>query len=208
MAQKKIPVPDWMKNLDEHAKNRVAKLTMQTDSSNTNSESDISVEFSVTPAQAAAAISWVRQKSFASTTNAISSTGESPKVKVSQPPMKTRSSNTPKKAVPSKDASKGSEPPKVASRRWGRSPRREGRDKRNSTATTRKLPTHRYRRRRKRSRISPSMVSEITRLIVKVLQLKGAMTLGSLAQQLCCRQEDVQNILNGLWFVWFTHPIL
>lgn len=173
-------------------------MAMQTAShpgSKSNNERDISKHFSVTPAQAAAAVAWVNQKSVASASNAVPSSGKSPRMVVDKSPsMKTRSMGT-LRGVPRKIASRRSAPPKVG---WGQRGQSEGRAKTKSRPTTRKLTPSKYRRRKKRSRISTSMVSEITKLIIKVLQLKGAMTVTALAEQLCCKQEDVQNVLNVL----------
>ena len=198
MAQEKIPVPenipvpDWINNLDE---GKIVKLATETTNrgSETNNGKVIREEISVNPAEATAALSSVYQNPHPEST-AVSSGDESLVKPKQSPGMTTRSSRASTETASDKDISKGNDPLKVASRRWGRDPRGEGQDR---SISPRKPPTPKYRRRRKRSRTSVSMVSEITRLIIKVLQLKGAMTLEALAEQLCCKQEHVQNVLNG-----------
>lgn len=193
MAQDKIPVPDWINNLDEVAREKVVKLAIMTSERGSN-ESSICKEFTVTPAQAAAAVSWVYRTSLSPASNLALADSESLEKNSQSAGTIQQSSSTATNDRSTTVRSTGQDLPKVASSRWGRSPQDEGSDKSNSK---RKLPASKYRRRRKKSRMSISMVSEITRLIIKVLQLKGAMTLEALADQLCCKQEDVHNVLNG-----------
>lgn len=197
MAQAKIPAPDWISNLDEGAREKLVKLSILASERGGN-ESSICEEFSVTPAQAVAALSWVHQTSLSTASTSFLSGGESLKKNSGSTGKTQQQPSIVKTEAPAPVISTRHDLPKAASSRWGRTPRGEGRDR---SSSKRKISSPKYRRRRKKSRMSTSMVSEITRLIIKVLQLKGAMTLEALAEQLCCKQEDVHNVLNGSRYI-------